>query len=85
MQDLSNRELLLLDRALDRVLSDAETDEFYSLLAERPTLRREYESLKALKDIMMDMQIKQPPEETLERYWTGVVARITRALARLHQ
>jgi hypothetical protein len=85
MQDLSDREVLLLYGALDGVLSDAETDEFYSLLAERPKLRQEYESLKALKDVMTGMQFKQPPEETWDSYWVGVVLRITRALARLHQ
>ncbi|MGB5874012.1 MAG: hypothetical protein WBG01_07375 [Bacteroidota bacterium] len=85
MQDLSNREVLLLHRVLDGALSDAETDEFYSLLAERPKLRREYESLKALKDVMMGMQFKQPPEESWDRYWVDVVSRIERALARLHQ
>ena len=79
--NLSERELLLITKAIDEMLSPDETRELERLLAERPDVRREYESLKSVKEATMELKFKQPPEETWDRYWAGVYSRLERGLA----
>ena len=79
--NLSERELLLITKAIDEMLSPDETQELDRLLAERPEVRREYESLKSVKEATMELKFKQPPEETWDRYWAGVYSRLERGLA----
>jgi len=79
--NLSGQELLLLNKAVDGLLSQEETSEFQSLIAQRPDIRREYESLKSVREVTMELKFKHPPEETWDRYWAGVYARLERGLA----
>lgn len=78
---LSERELVLVNRAIDGMLSQEEAEELQRLLAEQPVLRREYGSLKSVKEATMELKFKQLPEETWDRYWAGVYSRLERGLA----
>jgi hypothetical protein len=78
---LSERELGLLNKAIDCMLSPGEAEEFRRLLTGRSDVRSEYESLKSVKEATMEMKFKQPPEETWDRYWAGVYSRLERGIA----
>jgi hypothetical protein len=78
---LSDHELLLLTKAVDGLLSQDESTEFHGLIAQRPDIRREYESLKSVREVTMELKFKHPPAETWDRYWAGVYARLERGLA----
>ena len=78
---LSERELVLVNRAIDEMLSREETEELQQLFAARPAVRCEYEAMKSIKEATMELTFKQPPEETWDRYWAGVYSRLERGLA----
>ena len=78
---LSERELVLVNKAIDEMLSREETEELQQLFAARPAIRGEYESMKSIKEATMELKFKQPPEETWDRYWAGVYSRLERGLA----
>lgn len=79
--NLSERELFLVNKAIDSMLSQQEAEELRQLFAERPEVQREYESLKSVKEVTMELKFKQPPEETWDRYWAGVYSRLERGIA----
>jgi hypothetical protein len=79
--NLSERDLLLINNAIDGTLSPGEAQEFERLLADRPDVRHEYESLKSVKEVTMELKFKQPPGETWDRYWAGVYSRLERGIA----
>jgi len=78
---LSERELVLVNKAIDEMLSREETEEIQQLFTARPAVRREYESMRSIKEATMELKFKQPPEETWDRYWAGVYSRLERGLA----
>jgi len=79
--NLSERELFLVNKAIDSMLSQQEAEELRQLFAERPEVQREYESLKSVKEVTMELKFKQLPEETWDRYWAGVYSRLERGIA----
>lgn len=78
---LSEHESMLLGKALEGVLEESEKLEFEQLLEKRPELREEYQSIKAVQEVTMALNFKKPPEETWDRYWGGVYARMERGIA----
>lgn len=81
MKELTDHEHLLLAKAVDGDLTQKENSELQKLLAEHPELQSELASMKSLKETTMSMKFKQPPEETWDRYWAGVYARMERGFA----
>jgi len=81
MIQLTEHESALLGKALEGALKEEESQEFEALLARRPELRLEYNSLKKIREVTMDMKFRKPPDETWDRYWGGVYARLERGIA----
>lgn len=81
MKELTSRDQELLTKALDGELSSAEEQEFRILLRKNEDVRKEWQSMKELKEITGTMQLPHPPEETWDRYWARVYARMERGLA----
>ena len=79
--ELTAHESMLLGKALEGALDEAEKREFEVLLERRPELREEFHSIKAVQEVTMAMNFKKPPEETWDRYWGGVYARLERGIA----
>jgi hypothetical protein len=79
--NLSERELVLVNKAIDEMLSREEATELQQFFAIRPEVRLEYESMKSVKEATMELKFRQPPEETWDRYWAGVYSRLERGLA----
>lgn len=79
--ELNDRESMLVGKALEGALDAAEKREFEKLLGQRPELVEELKSLKAVQEVTMTMNFKKPPEETWDRYWGGVYARLERGIA----
>lgn len=81
MKELTNHEHMLLAKAVEGDLTQKESSELQKLLAAHPELQSELASMKSLKETTMSMKFKQPPEETWDRYWAGVYARMERGFA----
>lgn len=79
--ELTEQESMLLGKALEGVLGEGERRELEALLERRPELRKEFQSLKDVREATMAMNFKKPPEETWDRYWGGVYARLERGIA----
>ena len=78
---MTEREQLLIARSLEGSLSADEQRELDELMAARPEVRREVESLRSVKEVTMELRFKKPPEEMWARYWAGVYARLERGVA----
>lgn len=81
MKELTDQEHMLLAKAVDGELTQKESIDLQKLLAAHPELQNELASMKSLKETTMSMKFKQPPEETWDRYWAGVYARMERGFA----
>lgn len=66
--------------ALDGEISEREREELEGMLGEDPVLRAEWERLRRVKEVTEMMELKKPPQETWDRYWTGVYRRLERGL-----
>ncbi|MBX2992333.1 MAG: hypothetical protein KF749_14375 [Bacteroidetes bacterium] len=81
MKELTEYEHTLLAKAVDGDLTRKENNELQKLLAAHPALQKELTTMKRLKEMTMEMEFKKPPEETWDRYWAGVYARMERGFA----
>jgi hypothetical protein len=72
---------MLIARALEGLLTPEEGRELETLMASRPDVRREIESLRSLREVTMGLEFKKPPEEMWARYWAGVYSRLERGIA----
>jgi hypothetical protein len=81
MAALTEHQTALLEKALAGTLMADERREFESLLNKNPDVRTEWESLKSLQEVTTRMNFRKPPEETWDRYWAGVYARLERGFA----
>ncbi|MBU1299783.1 MAG: hypothetical protein KKG06_08990 [Bacteroidetes bacterium] len=76
-----NRFQILLNKALDGLLSTEENAEFENLLASSKECQEEWQSMKRLKEVTREMKFKNPPDEIWDKYWLGIYARLERGLA----
>lgn len=76
-----NRFQILLNKALDGLLSTEENAEFENLLASSKECQEEWQSMKQLKEVTREMKFKNPPDEIWDKYWLGIYARLERGLA----
>lgn len=81
MSLLTERQQQLLTKAVDGELTAAEQLEWEELLKSNTAVREEFAAHQSLKEVTMEFTFKKPPEETWERYWAGVYARMERGLA----
>lgn len=81
MKELTERQQLLMTKAVDGELTGPEAAELDRLLAADPELQHELKSLQSIKEATMELKFKKPPEETWDRYWAGVYARMERGFA----
>jgi len=72
---------MLIARALEDLLTREEERDLETLMASRPEVRREIESLRSLREVTMGLEFKKPPEEMWTRYWAGVYSRLERGIA----
>jgi len=78
---LSEQERELFVKALEGTLMSHERAVWELLLAARPDVREEFTAQQTLKEVIMKLTFTKPPEETWDRYWANVYARIERGLA----
>lgn len=81
MEELTVREQELVMKALDGMLTLPEEQELAELRKKKPELENELHSLQSLKEATMQLKLRNAPEETWDRYWAGVYARMERGLA----
>lgn len=68
----------LMMKALDDELSADERSQFEAALSEQPELRGEWDRLSRAREVTMGMELRNPPEETWDGYWTSVYSRVER-------
>lgn len=71
----------LMMGALDGELSPGDRDELAHVLQHDPVLQQEWQQLQRVKEVTQTMSLRHPPEETWDRYWTGVYRRLERGVA----
>ncbi len=80
--DRDERVRRLMMAALDDELDAAdEREELEDHLGSDAALRAEWNRLRRLKEVMVEMRVRQPPREVWDTYWTGVYRRMERGLA----
>lgn len=70
----------LMMAALDGEISDEDRAELDRGLVSDGELRREWESLRRVKEVTSEMGFREPPEEIWGRYWTSVYNRAERGI-----
>lgn len=78
---MSEREIYLMELALEGELSNEEKKEFDKLLSDNSKLRNEFEDQKKIKEVLMNMSIKNPGKEFWDGYWLSIYNRIERGVA----
>ena len=78
---IREREIYLLELALENQLNDDERREFDNLLNQNDELSKEFEEQKKVKEVLNKMSLKNPTKEFWDGYWLGIYNRIERGLA----
>ena len=76
----SERARALMMAALDNELSSVEQAELERLLSSDKDLNREWDRLRAVKEVTKTMTFREPPEEVWDTYWVSVYNRAERSL-----
>lgn len=76
----SERARALMMAALDNELSSVEQAELERLLSSDKDLNREWDRLRAVKEVTKTMTFREPPEEVWDTYWVSVYNRTERGL-----
>jgi len=78
---MKEREIYLMELALEGELSTEEKKEFDYLLRDNPKLEAEFNEQKKIKEVLMNMSIKNPGKEFWDGYWLSIYNRIERGIA----
>jgi len=78
---MKEREIYLMELALDGELSAEEKKEFNDLIRGNPKLKAEFNEQKKIKEVLMNMSIKNPGKEFWDGYWLSIYNRIERGIA----
>ena len=78
---LSEYDAALLAKAVDGTATPDEEGTLALLLERHPGLAQELLEMKRTKEATVDIQFRHRGEETWDRYWAGVYARLERGLA----
>jgi ferric-dicitrate binding protein FerR (iron transport regulator) len=79
--DTSTRARDLMMAALDDEIGTADRAELDRMVARDPALRDEWKRLSRVKEATTTMAMKEPTQETWDRYWMSVYNRTERKLA----
>ena len=70
----------LMMKALDNELTAAEREQLDAALDGQPELRAEWDRLSRAREVTMGMELRNPPEDTWDGYWTNVYSRVERGV-----
>lgn len=80
-RDRAGRARELMMAVLDGEGSESDRRELDGILAGDPALEDEWRRLKRVKEATTTMALREPPQETWDRYWTSVYNRTERKVA----
>jgi len=78
---MSEREIYLMELALEGELSLEEEKEFKELLAKNSQLINDFKEQQKVKEVLMNMSLKNPGKEFWDGYWLSIYNRIERGIA----
>lgn len=78
---MNEREIYLMELALEGELSPKESKEFDELLANNHALKNDFEDQKKIKGVLMNMSLKNPGKEFWDGYWLSIYNKIERGIA----
>lgn len=78
---MNEREIYLMEMALDGELSSDEKREFEKMINENSSIKSEYEEQKRIKGVLMNMSLKNPGKEFWDGYWLSIYNKIERGIA----
>lgn len=70
----------LLTAVLDGEAGEEEVRELEERMRDDPELERELREMQRIKEVTMNVRLKQPPVELWSSYWEGVYRRLERGL-----
>lgn len=78
---MNEREIYLMEMALEGELSSDEKEEFEKMINENSSIKEEYEEQKKIKGVLMNMSLKNPGKEFWDGYWLSIYNKIERGIA----
>lgn len=78
---MTEREIYLMELALEGELSVKEKNEFEELLSNNSKLKGEFEDQQKVKEVLMNMSLKNPGKEFWDGYWLSIYNKIERGIA----
>ena len=70
----------LISSYIDGELSEAQKKSVEDHLKECPECQKEFEEMKKLEEVMSQMELRKPPKETWQVYWSSVYNRLERSI-----
>ena len=70
----------LISSYVDGELSEAQKKSVENHLKECPECQKEFEEMRELEEVMGQMELKKPPKETWQVYWSSVYNRMERSI-----
>ncbi|MCZ7602267.1 MAG: hypothetical protein M5R37_05335 [Melioribacteraceae bacterium] len=78
---MNEREIYLMEMALEGELSSDEEKEFEKMINENSSIKKEFEEQKKIKGVLMNMSLKNPGKEFWAGYWLSIYNKIERGIA----
>ncbi len=78
---MTEREIYLIELALEKKLSGDEVREFEELMKEKSQFKKEFEEQQKIKEALMKMSLKNPGKEFWDGYWVSLYNRLERGFA----
>ncbi|WKZ69134.1 MAG: hypothetical protein QY331_14325 [Melioribacteraceae bacterium] len=78
---MNEREIYLMELALEGELSTGEKKEFEKMINENSSIKNEFEEQKRIKGVLMNMSLKNPGKEFWDGYWLSIYNKIERGIA----
>ena len=78
---MNERFITLIEKYFEDELSNAERNEFETLLLNNAELKKEFEEQKQVKEVLKKMSLKNPSRDVWDSYWLGIYNKIERGLA----
>lgn len=78
---MTEREIYLMELALEGELSSDEKIEFANMLNKNASLKNDYEDQKKVKEVLMNMSLRNPGKEFWDGYWLGIYNKLERGIA----
>jgi len=78
---MNKKFIVMLEKYFSNELSQEEEIEFFSLVEKCPTLKKEFEEQKQIREILNKMEIKNPDKNAWDGYWLSIYNKIERGIA----